>query len=220
MADNTPKTNTGLNTWHISDNLAHYEHARSAFFVFQVAPDQLENLVHPDFDTSSGEATGNDRYNRDQVSDYLRLNVLKASVPSFRLDTHTYRRGNDVVKSAKAPEFKDGSIVVDDVVGLRIKDMLYAWLYLAYDPHTRKGGRMKDYKKSATLIEYTQDYVPIRKWEIEGCFITEIQEDDFDRENDEVRKMTVSISYDRAIMQPIYEDENGIPAIESIKTTL
>ena len=38
-----------LNTTHIANNLSQYEHARSSFFVFQVAPDQLTNLVHPDF---------------------------------------------------------------------------------------------------------------------------------------------------------------------------
>ena len=194
-----------LNTTHISSNLSQYEHARSSFFVFQVAPDQLDNLVHPDFDTSSGEPKAADKYDGQQASDYLRLNVIKASVPNFTVETHTYRRGNDVVKSASVPTFKDGSITIDDVVGLHVKDMLYSWLYLAYDPHTRKGGRMKDYKKTCTLLEYTQDYKLIRYWTLEGCFITGIDEDDFDRENDEVRKLTVAVSYDRAMMYPQHD---------------
>ena len=141
-----------LNTTHIANNLNQYEHARSSFFVFQVAPDQLTNLVHPDFDTSSGEPGETDKYDGQLASDYLRLNVLKASVPNFKVETHTYRRGNDVIKSASIPTFKDGSITIDDVVGLHVKDILYSWLYLAYDPHTRKGGRMKDYKKTCTLL--------------------------------------------------------------------
>jgi len=191
-----------LNTTHISSNLNQYEHARSSFFVFQVAPDQLTNLVHPDFDTSSGEPDASNKYDSRQASDYLRLNVVKASVPNFTIETHTYRRGNDVVKSASTPTFKDGSITVDDVVGLHVKDILYSWLYLAYDPHTRKGGRMADYKKTCMLLEYTQDYKLIRHWELEGCFITGIDEGEFDRENDNTRQLTVSISYDRAMMYP------------------
>lgn len=194
-----------LNTTHIANNLNQYEHARSSFFVFQVAPDQLTNLVHPDFDTSSGEPGETDKYDGQLASDYLRLNVLKASVPNFTVETHTYRRGNDVIKSASTPTFKDGSITIDDVVGLHVKDILYSWLYLAYDPHTRKGGRMKDYKKTCTLLEYTQDYQLIRYWTLEGCFITGIDEGDFDRENDEVRQLTVSISYDRAMMYPQHD---------------
>lgn len=191
-----------LNTMHISENLAAYEAARNSFFVFYVDPSQLTNLYSPDFDPDSGEANVEDgtRFDGQMASDALRLNVLKSSVPNFTIETHEYRRGNDVVKFAGVPTFKDGSITVDDVVGLRTKDMLYAWQYLAYNPITRKGGRMKDYKKTCTLIEYTQDYEQIRYWTLYGCFVTGIDEGDFDRENDGKRQMTVAISYDRAIM--------------------
>jgi hypothetical protein len=113
-----------LNTTHITGNLSQYEAARSNFFVFQVAPDQLTNLVHPDFDTSAGEPADSDKYNGQIVSDYLRLNVVKASVPNFKIsNVITYRRGNDVVKMAGVPEFEDGSITVDDVVGLAAGDI-------------------------------------------------------------------------------------------------
>jgi hypothetical protein len=191
-----------LNTLHISENLAAYEAARNSFFVFYVDPTQLTNLYSPDFDPDSGEAKVEDgtRFDGQMASDALRLNVVKSSVPNFTIEPLEYRRGNDVVKFAGVPTFKDGSITVDDVVGLRTKDMLYSWQYLAYNPITRKGGRMKDYKKTCTLIEYTQDYEQIRYWTLYGCFITGIDEGDFDRESDGKRQITVSISYDRAIM--------------------
>ena len=191
-----------LNTLHISENLTAYEAARNSFFVFYVDPTQLTNLYSPDFDPDSGDAKVEDgtRFDGQLASDALRLNVVKSSVPNFTIETHEYRRGNDVVKFAGVPTFKDGSITVDDVVGLRTKDMLYAWQYLAYNPITRKGGRMKDYKKTCTLIEYTQDYEQIRYWTLYGCFVTGIDEGDFDRENDGKRQMTVAISYDRAVM--------------------
>ena len=191
-----------LNTLHISENLAAYEAARNSFFVFYVDPTQLTNLYSPDFDPDSGEAKVEDGtlFDGQMASDAIRLNVVKSSVPIFTIEPLEYRRGNDVVKFAGVPTFSAGSITVDDVVGLRTKDMLYAWQYLAYNPITRKGGRMKDYKKTCTLIEYTQDYEQIRYWTLYGCFITSIDEDGFDRENDGKRQMTVSISYDRAIM--------------------
>ena len=194
-----------LNTTHITSNINQYEAARSSFFVFQVAPDQLTNLKHPDFDTSAGEAGESDLYDGQTVSDYLRLNVIKANVPNFSVETGEYRRGNDVVHYATTPTFADGGITVDDVVGLHIKDMLYSWLYLAYDPHTRKGGRMADYKKTATLLEYTQDYKLIRYWVLDGCFIKGIQEGEFDRENQDKRQLTVDIVYDRAMMYPKHD---------------
>jgi hypothetical protein len=192
-----------LNTTHISAHLADYEAARSSFFVFLIAPNEVSNLYSPNFDPDSGEAsTGDDtRFDGNEASEALRLNVVKASVPNFTLEPITYRRGNDVVKFAGVPTYKDGSITVDDVVGMQVKDMLYSWQYLAYNPRTRKGGRMKDYKKTCTLIEYTQDYEQLRRWILEGCFITGIDEGEFDRENDGKRQLTVNISYDRAIME-------------------
>jgi hypothetical protein len=75
-----------------------------------------------------------------------------------------------------------------------------AWQYLAYNPHTRKGGRMKDYKKTCTLCEYTQDYELIRSWTLEGVFITKLSEGEFDRENDGKRQITADFSFDRAIV--------------------
>jgi hypothetical protein len=57
---------------------------------------------------------------------------------------------------------------------------------------------MKDYKKTATLIEYTQDFEQIRSWILYGCWVQDIQEGDFDKENDGKRQITASIVYDRA----------------------
>ena len=197
-----PISDQSLNTTHISNYLESYEAARNSFFVFVVDPSQLTNLYAPDFDPDSGEGRVEDgtRFDGQTASDSLRLNVVKASVPNFTVETLEYRRGNDVVKFAGVPSFKEGSITVDDVVGLDTKSILYSWQYLAYNPITRKGGRMKDYKKTCTLIEYTQDYQQIRYWTLYGCFITGIDEGEFDRESDGKRQMTVTISYDRAEM--------------------
>ena len=183
-----------LSTRHISSNLANYEAARSGFFTLVI--DDLSNLLKPDYTGDPEAATDNDRISNGQ--EVLRLNVIKAPVPQFSLGTEEFRRGNDVVKFATVPTWDSGTIVVDDIVGLDTKSVLTAWLYLAYNPHTRKGGRMKDYKKTATLCEYTQDYELIRSWTIEGMFITKLSEDDFDRENDGKRKISAEFSYDRA----------------------
>lgn len=202
MANKNP-WDPSLNTTHISNHLESYEAARNSFFIFVVDPSQLTNLYAPDVDPDSieeGSVEDGTLFNGHSASEALRLNVVKASVPNFTVETLEYRRGNDVVKFAGVPSFKEGSITVDDVVGLDTKSILYSWQYLAYNPITRKGGRMKDYKKTCTLIEYTQDYQQIRYWTLYGCFITGIDEGEFDRESDGKRQMTVTISYDRAEM--------------------
>jgi hypothetical protein len=67
---------------------------------------------------------------------------------------------------------------------------------------------MVDYKKTATLLEYTADYKLIRYWILDGCFITGIDEAAFDREGDSgKRQLTVAISFDRSMM---YTDNSAI----------
>ena len=187
-----------LSAMHISTNLANYEAARSGFFSLLVH--DIENIVRASYtgvDTSA--ATDDDKIA--VVQEVLKLNVVKAPVPHFSLNALEYRRGNDVVKFAGVPTFKEGSIVVDDVVGLDTKSILMAWQALAYNVHTRKGGRMKDYKKNCTLIEYTQDFEEIRRWTLYGCWVSDLNEGDFDKESTgDKRQITAKIEYDRAEM--------------------
>ena len=185
-----------LNTTHISTNLRNYEAARSGFFTLVV--DDLTNLLKPNFKGDAREATDADRIQNAQT--VLKLNVVAATVPQFSVGTDEFRRGNDTVKFATVPTWEGGSLTVDDIVGLDTKSLLISWLYLAYNPHTRKGGRMADYKKTATLCEYTQDYELIRTWTLEGVFITKVSDDEFNREQDGKRQLKVEFSYDRAIM--------------------
>ena len=198
-----------LNTKHISTNLANYEAARNAFFTldidFRIPGTDVVNLLKPDYTGDPAAAKDSDYLDSVKAGESVRLNVTKAPVPHFSIGTEEFRRGNDVVKFATVPTWDAGSIEVDDLVGLRTKDILMSWQYLAYNPNTRLGGRMRDYKKTCTLMEYTQDYELIRTWTLEGCFITKLTESDFDRENDGKRKITAEISYDRAIVTNNYE---------------
>lgn len=185
-----------LSAQHISTNLANYEAARTGFFSLIV--DDIDNIVSAAFSGDRAAATDNDKIARAQET--LKLNVIKAPVPHFTLQPLEYKRGNDTVKFAGVPEFQTGSITVDDVVGLDTKSILMAWQALAYNVYTRKGGRMKDYKKNATLIEYTQDFEQVRSWTLYGCWISGISEVEFDKENDGKRQITADIQYDRAEM--------------------
>lgn len=185
-----------LSAQHISTNLANYEAARTGFFSLIV--DDIDNIVSAAFSGDRAAATDNDKIARAQET--LKLNVVKAPVPHFTITPLEYKRGNDTVKFAGVPEFQTGSITVDDVVGLDTKSILMAWQALAYNVYTRKGGRMKDYKKNATLIEYTQDFEQIRSWTLYGCWISGISEGEFDKENDGKRQITADIQYDRAEM--------------------
>jgi hypothetical protein len=185
-----------LSAQHISTNLANYEAARTGFFSLIV--DDIDNIVKASYSGDPAAATNNDKIARAQET--LKLNVISAPVPHFSLEPLKYQRGNDTVKFAGVPTFKDGSVKVDDVVGMDTKSILMAWQALAYNVYTRKGGRMKDYKKNATLIEYTQDFEQVRSWTLYGCWISDISEEDFNKESDGKRQITATIQYDRAEM--------------------
>jgi hypothetical protein len=193
-----------LSAQHISTNLANYEAARSGFFSLIV--DNIDNIVRASYTGEKADATAGDKIA--QAQEILKLNVVKAPVPHFALQKLSYRRGNDVVNFAGVPDFTDGSIVVDDVVGVDTKSILMAWQALGYNVHTRKGGRMKDYKKDCTLVEYTQDFEQVRSWKLYGCWVRNITEGDFDKENDGKRQVTAEIVYDRAIME-LPQSENA-----------
>lgn len=185
-----------LSAQHISTNLANYEAARSAFFSLIV--DDIDNIIKATYSGDKEAAAESDKIARAQET--LKLNVVKANVPHFSLEKLSYRRGNDEVHFAGVPSFESGDIVVDDVVGLDTKSILMAWQGLAYNVYTRKGGRMKDYKKNATLIEYTQDFEQVRSWNLYGCWVSKISEDSFDKESDGKRQITATIEFDRAEM--------------------
>jgi hypothetical protein len=189
--------NSDLSAKHISANLASYEAARTGFFSLII--DDLDNLVSAAFSGERNEATDNDKIARAQ--EVLKLNVVKAPVPHFDVKVEEFRRGNDVVKFAGVPTFQSGgNIVIDDIVGLDTKSILMAWQALTYNVYTRKGGRMKDYKKNCTLVEYTQDFEQIRSWTLYGCWLSGISEGDFDKENDGKRQISAKLEYDRAEM--------------------
>jgi hypothetical protein len=182
---------------HISTDLANYEAARTGFFSLIV--DDLDNILKATYAGDPAAAPDTDKIAKAQ--EVLKLNVITADVPHFELETLQYKRGNEVVKFAGVPTFSSGSVKVDDVVGLDTKSILMAWQGLAYNVHTGKGGRMKDYKRKCVLVEYTQDYEQVRSWDLYGCWIKGLSEDAFDKENDGKRAITATIEYDRAIMR-------------------
>ena len=154
---------------------------------FSLIIDDLDNIIRANFSGDKEAAADSDKIARAQ--EVLKLNVTKAKVPHFSITPLEYKRGNDTVKFAGVPSFDAGSITVDDVVGVDTKSIILAWQALAYNVYTRKGGRMKDYKKNCTLVEYTQDFEQIRSWTLYGCWISSVEGGDFDKEQDGKRQI-------------------------------
>lgn len=188
------KINDGLSVYHLSTGTHRaYQPAKKNFFEFIV--EDLDNLLKPGVEVDLAEE--NDYIRNGQ--EVIRLTVNKAPVPHFELNDIEIRKGNSIVHYAGTPTFNDGTLEVDDMIGAQSKAVLEAWQNLAYNVVTDKGGRAIDYKKNATLIEYTSDHVKVRSWRLIGCWIKNISEDDYDKTNDDLVRVQGTIRYDRAI---------------------
>lgn len=188
------KINDGLSTYHLSTGTHRaYQPAKGNFFEFII--EDFGNLLKPGVEEELAEES--DYITNGQ--EVIRLTVNKAPVPHFELNDIEIRKGNSVVHYAGTPTFNDGTLEVDDMIGAQSKAVLEAWQNLAYNVVTDKGGRAINYKRNATLIEYTSDHVRVRSWKLIGCWIKNVEEDDYDKENDDLRRVTGTIRYDRAI---------------------
>ena len=186
--------NKALSTYHLSTGVERiWSPAKKNFFEFVV--EDLGDLLKPGIEEELAEDA--DYITNGQ--EVIRLTVHETSVPHFELATLSIRKGNSVVKYAGVPTFNEGSLVCDDMIGAQSKAVLEAWQNLAYNVVTDKGGRAINYKHNAVLIEYTSDHVRVRSWKLIGCWISNITEDNYNQETDDIQRVTCTIQYDRAI---------------------
>ena len=146
--------------------------------------------------------------NEKDVTEAIRIAVAKAPVPHFSINVLEQRRGNTVQKFAGTPTFQAGQIELYDWIGLNTKSILTAWQAKAcqlikkgdQQYGTGKTGVLSDYKKTATLVEYTPDGQKVRSWKMYGCWISSIDEDAFDHSNQQSeRRIRATMEYDLAI---------------------
>lgn len=132
------------------------------------------------------------------AKELFRIAVNSSFVPHFSMTSIDIRRGNSMFKVAGLPTFDDGSATLNDYIGAETLDILMAWQNQAYDVETEKVGLIEDYKKDAWLVEYTPDWQVVRKYFIKGIWVSAISEDNFSREQDGKRSVSVTFKYDYA----------------------
>lgn len=179
--------------YRLADNPELYEVQRSNNFEFIVTG--IDNLLRVDADENDANA-----YIKN-AAHTLRFSVNQASIPMFTQDVITIRRGNTVMKAAGVPNYSEGTLVVHDYIGADTKSVLMAWQRLSCDMKTEKVGRMKDYKKTCYLCEYTPDYQLVRTWKMLGCWVSGLSEGEFNMEDGGKKTITATIQYDKAFME-------------------
>lgn len=211
MADTNYKSNynKALAAHHIADDqYRNNEAARTGFFTLRVnGLDGILKSTYTYTGNTTPEATNENAWMK--AEDNLELHVTKFFEPDFDITPLNYTRGNEVVKFAGKPEWQGGDLTVDDVIGMHTYEILQSWQYKAYNPFTQKGGRMTDYKKTATLIHYTQDYEIVRVWTLYGVWISKLSTEGFDKENDGKRTITATIQYDWALPEDMEKNSSN-----------
>lgn len=195
--------NTGISTYHLSDNPALYEPSRNNTFEFIVTG--IDELLRAGISAEVAEDT-------DYISgpqDIIRLSLAEAPVPHFDLDTVSIKRGNSTMNFAGAPSFSSGSLNFNDYVGARTKDVLLAWQALAYNIADDVVELAAKYKHDCILLEYAPDYSKVvRKWTMKGCWVKTLSEGNFSHDDHNKRMISATIVYDRAIPEiPTVETE-------------
>lgn len=191
MAETENRTN---GAYHLADNPNLYEVQRSNNFVFVVTG--LGRLLR------ASALTEDETDYIDNVEEVIRISARASSVPHFSQETIEVRRGNSVVKYAGVPSFSDMSVTLDDFIGADTKSALMAWQRLSYDSTSEKVGYASSYKKDCELIEYAPDnQTMVRYYELKGCWISGISEDNHDNDSTGKRAVTATIQYDKAFMK-------------------
>ena len=128
----------------------------------------------------------------------IRMATNSTFVPSFEQGTITVNRGNTQVKYAGVPTFGAGTVSLYDYIGADVVGVLDAWRNLSYNVRTEKVGLASDYKKLCYLVAYSPDYQQVRRWKLHGCWISNLQYDDFNSTTNNVVNVRATIQYDRA----------------------
>lgn len=186
MAQQARPTNIG--SYHFSANKELFEIQRGNNFDF-VIDAKLNNI----------SAYGHEDKTFPKAQENIRLSVSSASVPHFSQNVIEVRRGNTAVKYAGVLSWPSGSLECYDFIGAETKDILMAWQAKSGNPLYQTVGMQSEYKYDCSLIEYTPDYNQIvRTWKLDGCWISNMEEDPFRQDANGTRAIRITIEYDRA----------------------
>lgn len=177
--------------WHLADNPKAYQPVRQNNYRFIVQG--LDRLLR----VAGDENNADDYiYNAQEVIDF---SVISFTAPHFSQESITVKRGNSTLKFAGVPSFSSGSLKINDFSGADGKSILEAWQNLSYNVIDDTIQSSDKYKINATVLEYLPDNTLIRYWELQGCWVSGITEDDYSSENAGKKTVTATIQYDRAI---------------------
>lgn len=179
-------------SFHLAANPTMYEPVRTNNYRFLAKFDTVQLLK-----VGENPADRNS-YIRDG-QEILDFSVSQFDVPHFTQTPIEVRRGNSRVLYAGVPSWNNGSLIINDLVGADGKSVLLAWQSLSYNVLDDTISNASKYKINATVMEYTADNKLVRYWDLIGCWVAGLQEDSWNSDDGNKKRVTATIAYDRAI---------------------
>lgn len=179
---------------HIANNPQLYEPARSN--AFELLIPAFDALLPAGADENLTDAS---EYFKD-VQDVIRVAVDSSSVPHHSNGVIEIKRGNKTIKFANTPTWDAGTVVLNDYVGTRVKDVLLA-LQNQVSPYNSDGiNHASEYKHDWTLVEYTPNMKSVvRTWTLKGAWISGLSEGEFSHSNPDKKQITATVQFDWGI---------------------
>ena len=138
--------------------------------------------------------------NGDDYQKHIRLSCTEAKIPELSVASVDLRHGNEKIKVAGSPDFKDISIKVYDTIGMDMVGLLQEWFHRIFNPVTHTMGLVTTYKTSARLYLYSPDATVIRKWEVFGVFPTNLSFGELSYDNSgSVITISIDLAVDKAL---------------------
>lgn len=126
----------------------------------------------------------------------LELIIQRAFLPKVSLNVLELRHGNDAKKFAGVASWEGGQITILDTLKRDELDTVLEWFKSTYDWVTGDVGYAGDYKKTGYISEYAADGKFMRRWPVEGMWISELDPGELDASQGEMKQITFTIQID------------------------
>ena len=178
--------------YHIANNKIEYNPQRKSNFTLIV--NGLEGLKRV------GSAHDDSANVIADAQNQIILALKSSDVPKVAIGKSEIKRGNSTIKFAGKPTFEDITFTVYDYMGSNVKDTLLAWQNLAYNTRYDYIGNAANYKKTCQLIEYTPDATMVRYWDITGAWLSNVEADGFEVDDEGTVTVKATLVFDWAEM--------------------
>ena len=139
----------------------------------------------------------------------LELIVQKAFLPKVSLNVLELRHGNDAKKFAGVASWEGGQVTIIDTLNQDELSALLAWFKITYDWEEGNIGYAEGssgYKKKGFITEYGSNGAFIRKWLVEGMWISDLDPGELDATQGELKQISFTIQIDPSrSFAPTYE---------------